>query len=306
LWDIFTGRCLRVVRGHAYAVTSLCASPDGRLLLSGSEDTTIRLWDIESGRCLRIFEDRDSPVRSVCFSPDSRHALSGGDDSRLRLWDIESGRCLQTLRGHAEKITSACFSHDGRFALSGSQDKTIRLWDISSGECLRIIEGHAYAVTSICLSRNDHVVFSGSRDETIKLWALDWELDEREAADWDEAARPHLETFLTAHMTCAGELPRDRVPSDEELNHALTRTGKPAWKQADLKSLMRGLGYAGFGWLRPEGVLKKLAEMAGAWPGPRSPAFFFEAAHAAPEHESPAGQEAKQRRKRSSLMLDVD
>lgn len=306
LWDIATGQCLRVVRGHAYAVTSLCASPDGRLLLSGSRDTTIRLWGIETGRCLRIFEDRSSPVRSVCFSPDSRCALSGGDDSRLRLWDIETGRCLRTFKGHADKITSACFSHDSRFAFSGSEDKTIRLWDVESGTCLRIIEGHAYAITSIGLSCNDHVVFSGSRDKTIKLWSLDWELDEREASDWDEAARPHLETFLTLHMPCAGTLACDRASSGEELCNALTRKGKPAWADADCDDLMKALGYAGLGFLRREGVLKKLEEMAGSWSGPppfkRAPDMEDDAS----AHESLAGPEAKKKGGRSRLMLDID
>ena len=56
LWDLETGRCLRVLEGHTDAVVSVAWSADPRRALSGSNDKTVRLWDVETGRCLRVLE----------------------------------------------------------------------------------------------------------------------------------------------------------------------------------------------------------------------------------------------------------
>ncbi len=79
-------------------------SPDGRRLLSGSDDNTLRLWDAESGQNLRTLQGHEACVQSVAFSPDGRRLLSGSDDKTLRLWDAESGRCLRVTSSRGVSI----------------------------------------------------------------------------------------------------------------------------------------------------------------------------------------------------------
>ena len=62
LWDVETGRCLRVLEGHTGIVRSVAWSADQRRALSGSDDKTVRLWDVETGRCLRVLEGHTSDV----------------------------------------------------------------------------------------------------------------------------------------------------------------------------------------------------------------------------------------------------
>jgi hypothetical protein len=87
-------------------------------------------------------------------------------------------------------------------------------------------------------------------------------LDEKQTTDWEEGARPYLETFLTIHTPYAGDLPTDHKPTDSEITLALTRRGKPVWSEADFQRLLYTLGCAGYGWLRPEGVRRELEKMA--------------------------------------------
>jgi len=94
----------------------------------------------------------------------------------------------------------------------------------------------------------------------LHLRELDWELEARDAADWDEGARPHLETFLTLHTPYASD--------DPTTPEGLTRRGRPAWTEEDFQDLIRDLQHAGYGWLRPEGVKRELEKMAANWEGP--------------------------------------
>ena len=86
------GEALFTLGGHGGWVSSgnwvlsVCFSPDGRRLASGSGDRTVRLWDVETGACVRTLEGHGGWVMSVCFSPDGRMVASSSFDRTVRLW----------------------------------------------------------------------------------------------------------------------------------------------------------------------------------------------------------------------------
>jgi WD40 repeat protein len=118
-------------------VNSLAVSADGRRLLSGSYDHTVRVWDVESGKPLHVLSGHEDWVIDVDLSPDGRVALSGDDDGRVRLWDVEMGKSVHTMKGHEEGVTAVGLSRDGRQALTTGVDRTLRLWDVATGQQLR-------------------------------------------------------------------------------------------------------------------------------------------------------------------------
>lgn len=156
--------------GHTSGVHTVAFSPDGRSLVSGSDDNTIKLWDVSNGREIRTLKGHGEVVRSVAFSPDSHSVATGNSDGTLKLWDVVSGRELRTLSGHSEAVRSVAFSPDGRSLISGSDDKTVKLWDVSNGREIRTLKGHGEAVSAVVFSPDGKIVASGSYDGTLKLW----------------------------------------------------------------------------------------------------------------------------------------
>ncbi|WP_199248068.1 FHA domain-containing protein [[Phormidium] sp. ETS-05] len=286
LWDVASGMHLRTFprsaseaevrsgqvqpeRGHSDEVTSVCLSYDGQFALSGSKDNTIILWEIATGKQLRTFAGHTWVVNSVCLSADDRLALSGSSDGSLHLWDLATGGAtsfgsvaIGNFKGHTSWVTSVSLSLDGQFALSGSGDSTLKLWDVTTGICLHEFEGNTSWVNSVCLSPDAKFALSGSDDNTLKLWVLDWEEIKLPSRDWDEGARPYLETFLTLHTPYAGTLAPDRAPTEEEITAALTHFGAPTWSAKDFAQLLLTLERVGYGWLRASGVREQLSAMA--------------------------------------------
>jgi WD40 repeat protein len=97
VWDTDTGAELTTLAGHNNFVNRLVFSHDGRLLASGSYDSTIKLWDVSTGRALRTLSGHTGSILALDFSPDARFVVSGSDDGSARLWNTQTGELLATL-----------------------------------------------------------------------------------------------------------------------------------------------------------------------------------------------------------------
>jgi hypothetical protein len=88
LWDVSSGTCLSILRGHINCVSCVLQLSDGRLV-SGSGDRTLILWDVSSGTCLSTLRWHAGGVSCVLQLTDGR-LVSGSGDRTLRLWNTKS------------------------------------------------------------------------------------------------------------------------------------------------------------------------------------------------------------------------
>jgi WD40 repeat protein len=175
VWDIDSGKQLRVMRPGGGLVTSVEFDPSGRYLASAGQDDTIRIWDTDTGAMVRDMsaqqdgrEDRKG-LAAMAYSPDGRHIAAGGFGQTVRIWDADTGRQLRNFRVDAA-VMSVAFSPGGDVIVAGAWDNTVQMWDANSGAHLRTLSGHQGAVTGVAFTPDGTKIATTGDDGALRLW----------------------------------------------------------------------------------------------------------------------------------------
>jgi WD40 repeat protein len=173
------GKEMLTVRGRFGKVTSLAFSPDGKDLVTGCEDGTIRVWDARIGQEMLSLRGHTLPVTSLAFSADGRRlaSTSGTDGSgrsgEIKVWETHSGQEVLSLTGHRGPINSVAFSPDGQRLASGSGDRgnpgKVKIWKADAAQRVFTRTGHLGGFRSVAFSADGRRLASAYR-ETVKVW----------------------------------------------------------------------------------------------------------------------------------------
>ncbi|MGO9806110.1 MAG: PDZ domain-containing protein, partial [Rhodomicrobium sp.] len=186
--------------GHMAKIQSIAFTPDGRQLVSASEDKTIRVWDLASGKTVRTIRGESAPghagkIYAMALSPDGKWLAAGGwflgtreESDAIRLYEFASGKLVALLKGHADVVYGLAFSPDGSRLISGSGDNTAILWDTGSlsgagtgiradargaePKLLHRLEGHTDFIFAVGFSPDGRSAVTGSFDRDLRLWRV--------------------------------------------------------------------------------------------------------------------------------------
>jgi WD40 repeat protein len=239
LWDVSTGREVRILPSVAGNLTDVAFAPDGRTLAMVShESNDVTLWDIATGRQLRALRGSQVDLASVAFAPDGQRLAALGFDGMVRVWSVATGRVLLTLRlAEVDDIMHGVrFSPDGRWLAANARggkiwdaatgrehlsflpgravghmtfspngqwvavpNATIKIHELASGREIAELSNHLDFVFSTAAAADGKMLATTGRDQVVKLW---------DTATWRELAtiKGHSNSIFSVEFAPDGQM----------------------------------------------------------------------------------------------------
>jgi WD40 repeat protein len=167
--DAASGRVVRQLE-HSAAVSSASFNASGRLIVTTSDDRTVRIWEVRTGRPRRFRPRHLGALTDAAISPRGDSAATVSADNTGRIFNPAKGHLLATLVGHTNPILDVAFSPDGFFVVTASRDRTARVWKTETGLQQTLFAGHPDSVTLATFAADGRNVLTAGEDGTVRIW----------------------------------------------------------------------------------------------------------------------------------------
>lgn len=160
------------LKGHGDSVYAVAYSPDGKYLVTGSLDHTLKLWETATGKEVKTYDGttaHQKMVLCVAFSPDGQMIASGSSDNTLKVWDVPVSSPIRSLKS-ADATSAVALSADSSKVAVGGKDGSIRIVAAADFKELAKLDGHQGPITGLAFSANGQLLASAGTDRTVRFW----------------------------------------------------------------------------------------------------------------------------------------
>ena len=187
LFDLASSSLLDTIEdAHDAAIWSLDLTSDGKRLVTGSADKTVKFWDFQVEKTLvpgtkdkfvpmlKLNHDTtlelNDDILSVRISPDDRYLAISLLDNTVKVFFLDSMKFYLSLYGHKLPVLSIDISFDSKMIITSSADKNIKIWGLDFGDCHKSLFAHQDSIMSVKFLPESHNFFSCSKDAVVKYW----------------------------------------------------------------------------------------------------------------------------------------
>ena len=159
-------------QGHFYDVASCAYSPDGALLVTGADDSKVKVWDTALGSCVVTFADHKAPVTGVAFLPSGNAVVSASIDGTVRAYDLVRYRNFRVLTTpQPAQLAALAVDPGGEVVCASSRDSfQIFMWSLKTGQLLDVFAAHQGPPVALRFDPVRPRLASGSWDKTVRMW----------------------------------------------------------------------------------------------------------------------------------------
>jgi len=186
IFDLSSAEIIETIEAseNGTPIWSICSYPDGKGIVSGGEDKTVKFWDFEAAKLKETTKkgftlvhsrtlQMDEGVLCVRISPNFKLLAVSLLDCTVKIFYFDTLKFFLSLFGHKLPVLCMDISYDNKFIATGSSDKNVKIWGLDFGDCHKSIFAHDNDITSLSFIPKTHYFFTSSKDKLIKQWDAD-------------------------------------------------------------------------------------------------------------------------------------
>ena len=165
-----SGARAQVLEDHTDWIYSVCFSPDGKQLATGSYKS-INIYSFNDGSAIlaHTLEGHTVNVNSLSFSPDCKTLCSGSWDDSIKFWNPADGSLVKSIdQAHTYYVNSVSYSPNGRVLVSAGYDKTMKIWDAETFELKHTFE-QEFRTNQLAITADSNFIVSANNDNTVRI-----------------------------------------------------------------------------------------------------------------------------------------
>ena len=181
--ETVTGALRWYKKVHVTKIHTVSVSPDGKRVLTASDDNMVCLWATDNGEVINYLRDHNASIAKATFSTDGRFVMTSSEDSEIRIWTASDGQSVNTYVDRMNVVGASNISSDGQMLVTVLDNHVARILKVETGEVLKDFKGHTNKVVTALFSPDDSHVLTYSQDtdesaskvgdNTARIWNVE-------------------------------------------------------------------------------------------------------------------------------------